>query len=197
MAAVTPDGSAPEAGLVAAAGADDALGVGAGAGVVLVDELLDPPHAAMATVATARTGRTREPLVIRWMAEGMDGLRPLNVRTASSAVHARVILVTTSVPGRWDSHPHLGVVLLTVPAFGPWDDRAATSCSSRLLGGSLSYGTRRRAAMAHTRRRCDQKTKRPTRVVCAGGASKTFSTRRSDLLCRSLRSSTCGNVDCA
>jgi len=49
----------------------------------------------------------------------------------------------------------------------------------RLLGGSLSYGTRRRAAMAHTRRccnflpiACERKTKRPTRVVCAGGASK-------------------------
>jgi hypothetical protein len=53
-------------------GADDVLGWGAGAGVVLVDGLLDPPHAAMATVvATARTGRTRELLVIRWMAEGI------------------------------------------------------------------------------------------------------------------------------
>ena len=40
------------------------------------------------------------------------------------------MLVTMSVPGRWDSHPHLGVVLLTVPAFGPWDDRAATSRST-------------------------------------------------------------------
>jgi hypothetical protein len=77
MAVVTPGGSAPAEGLVAAAGADDALGAGAGAGVVLVEELLDPPpHAAMATVATVRTGRTRELLVIRWMAEGMDGLRP-------------------------------------------------------------------------------------------------------------------------
>jgi len=70
---VTPDGSAPRAGVAAAAGADDALGVAAGEGVVLVDELLDPPHAAMATVATARTGRTREFFVIRWMAEEMDG----------------------------------------------------------------------------------------------------------------------------
>jgi hypothetical protein len=76
MAVVTPDGSPPVAGLAAAAGADDALDAGAGAGVVVVDEPLDPPHAAMATVATVRTGRTRELLVIRWMAEGMDGLRP-------------------------------------------------------------------------------------------------------------------------
>jgi hypothetical protein len=44
---------------------------------------------------------------------------------------------------------------------------------ARLLGGSLSYGTRRRAAMAHTRRSYErQKIKRPTRVVSAGGASK-------------------------
>ncbi len=72
MAAVTPDGNAPRAALVAADGAADALGCVAGAGVVLVDELLDPPHAAMAAVATARTGRTTELLVIRWMAEGME-----------------------------------------------------------------------------------------------------------------------------
>jgi hypothetical protein len=50
---------------------EDALGWVAGAGVVVVDEPLDPPHAAMAAVATARTGRTIELLVIRWMAEGM------------------------------------------------------------------------------------------------------------------------------
>jgi len=67
---VTPDGNAPRAGVAAAEGAD-ALGVGAGAGEVLVDELFDPPHAAMATVATARTERTTELLVIRWMAEGI------------------------------------------------------------------------------------------------------------------------------
>jgi hypothetical protein len=73
MAVVTPAGSAPRADdmTVVVAGADDALGWDAGAGVVLVDELLDPPHAATAAVATARTGRTRELLVIRWKAEGM------------------------------------------------------------------------------------------------------------------------------
>lgn len=74
IAAVTPEGNAPraaEAVVVVAEGADEALGWDAGAGVVLVDELLDPPHAATAAVATARTGRTKELLVIRWMAEGM------------------------------------------------------------------------------------------------------------------------------
>jgi hypothetical protein len=68
---VTPDGNAPRAGVAAAVGADEALGVGEGVGVVLVDELFDPPHAAIAAVATARTGRTTEFLVIRWKAEGM------------------------------------------------------------------------------------------------------------------------------
>jgi len=70
---VTPEGNAPRAGVAAAVvvGADDALGWDAGAGVVVVDEPPDPPHAATAAVATARTGRTRELLVIRWMAEGM------------------------------------------------------------------------------------------------------------------------------
>jgi hypothetical protein len=100
-------------------------------------------------------------------------LRPLNVRTPSNAVHAGSdSRHNGGLPGRWDSHPHLGVVLLTVPAFGPWDDRAATPRSSRLLAGSLSYGTRRRAAIAHTRRFREQKNKRPTRVACAGEASK-------------------------
>jgi len=71
IATVTPDGNAPRAGDAIDVGAEDALGVGEGAGVVLADEPLDPPHAAMATVATARTGRTRELFVIRWMAEGV------------------------------------------------------------------------------------------------------------------------------
>jgi len=89
IAVVTPAGNAPRAGVAVAAGADAALGWDEGAGVVVVDEPLDPPHAAMATVATARTGRTREPLVIRWMAEGIGlVLHPLKVRTPSSAVHA-------------------------------------------------------------------------------------------------------------
>ena len=68
---VTPGGNAPRDGLAAAVGADEALACAEGAGVVLVDEPLDLLHAAMATVATVRTGRTRELLVIRWMAEGM------------------------------------------------------------------------------------------------------------------------------
>jgi hypothetical protein len=91
IAVVTPDGNAPRAELAAAevVGAADALGCDAGAGVVLADELLDPPHAAAAAVATARTGRTRELLVIRCKAEGIGlVLRPLNVRTPPTAVHA-------------------------------------------------------------------------------------------------------------
>jgi hypothetical protein len=32
-------------------------------------------------------------------------------------------------PDRRESHPHSATLVLTVPAFGPWDGRAATSCS--------------------------------------------------------------------
>ena len=107
-------------------------------------------------------------------------LHPLNVRTTISAVHV-------SRDSRHNSGCRAGGIRTHISA----------SCSSRsrlsahgiivrrrralrLLSGSLSYGTRRRAAMAHTRRCCNspprpfanEKTKRPTRVACAGGASK-------------------------
>ena len=112
---------------------------------------------------------------------------PLNVRALSNAVYAWRDAGHTMGPGRWGSHPRLGVVLLTVPAFGPWDDRAATSRSTRLLGGSLSYGTRRRAAIAHTRRchnlltAANKKPNAPPASRAQGGASKLSRLEGSDL----------------
>ena len=93
-----------------------------------------------------------------------------------------MILVTTTVPGRWESHPHLVVVLLTVPAFGPWDDRAATS-RSRIARrqfelrypaarGNGPYAPMLETPSPQLLANEKRKTKRPTRVVCAGGASK-------------------------
>jgi hypothetical protein len=101
-------------------------------------------------------------------------LRPLNVRepaqrcprVARDSRHN-----TLPVPGRWDSHPHLGVVLLT----------------SRLSAHGMIV--RRRRALKAARRQLElrypaargdcpyapilrnTKAKRPTRVACAGGAS--------------------------
>lgn len=57
------------------------------------------------------------------------------------------IVTTTRAPGRRDRARISTACAHTVPAFGPWDDRAALSRSS----AALSYGSRRRAANAHTR----------------------------------------------
>jgi len=108
----------------------------------------------------------------------------------------RVILVTNRVPGRWDSHPHLGVVLLTVPAFGPWDDRAATS---RSRTARRQFELRYPAARGNRPYAPNQPNKKPNAppASCAQVGRRNFSTRRSDLRLVSLRSSTCGTMDCA
>ena len=92
-------------------------------------------------------------------------------------------VVTTFVPGRWAFHPHLAVVLRTVPAFGPWDDRAATSRSAKAARrqlelrypaarGDCPYAPKTAASQrGHPLANAEQR-KRPTCIVCAGGASK-------------------------